>query len=40
MHRVYNVNKPELLVCLQLAKNCELKRQFEKKLEILKGRLL
>ena len=36
----YNVNKRELLVCLQLAKNCEPKRQSEKKLEILKGRML
>jgi len=32
----YNVNKIELLVCL--TKNCEQKKQFEKKLEILKGR--
>ena len=38
--KYYTVNKPELLVCLQLTKNCEPKRQFEKKLEILKGRML
>ena len=38
--KYYTVNKPEMLVCLQLAKNCEPKRQSEKKLEILKGRVL